>query len=129
VLTGRVTAEREAVVSIQVLGPAGQAVLVEAAIDTGYNGFFTFPSTLIRDLALPFVGITQATLGDGNDVSMEVFQGTVVWEALPREVLVLAADGGALMGMAMLGGSRVVLDVEDDGLVTIEPMGKARRVH
>ncbi len=40
-LTGRVTSEREAVVSIEVLGPEEQVVVVDAGIDTGYNGFLT----------------------------------------------------------------------------------------
>ncbi len=52
-LIGRVNSEREAVVSIEVLGPDEQAVVVEAGIDTGYNGFLTLPRTLIEELSLP----------------------------------------------------------------------------
>ena len=59
-LTGHVTAENEAVVQIQVLGPAGQVVTVEAAIDTGYDGFLTLPISLIRNLDLPFKGTARA---------------------------------------------------------------------
>jgi len=45
------------------------------------------------------------------------------------EVLVLAAEGGVLLGMALLAGSRVTLDVEDDGAVTIEALAKIRSIH
>jgi clan AA aspartic protease len=128
-LTGRVTAEKEAVVRIQVLGPAAEAAWIEAALDTGYDGFLTLPPSLIRDLALPFAGTARATLGDGNEVKMDLFLAGVVWEEEPFEVLVLAAEGGVLLGMAMLAGSRVTLDVEDDGRVTIESLARIRSVH
>ena len=128
-LIGRVSAENEAVVHIEVLGPAGQVVPVEAAIDTGYDGFLTLPMSLIRDLDLPFKGTARATLGDGNEVRLDLFLAAVAWEEEPREVLVLAAEGGVLLGMAMLAGSRVTLDVEDEGAVTIESLAKVRRVH
>ncbi|HEV7517210.1 MAG TPA: clan AA aspartic protease [Thermoanaerobaculia bacterium] len=128
-LTGRVTGEREAVVQVQVLGPEGQVRLVEATIDTGYNGFLTLPAPLIRDLTLPFAGAARATLGDGNEVKLDLFLATVVWEKEPCEVLVLAAEGGVLLGMAMLVGSRVTLDVEDDGAITIEALATVRSVH
>ena len=126
-LTGRVTAENEAVVYIQVLGPAGQVVPVEAAIDTGYNGFLTLPMSLIRDLDLPFKGTARATLGDGNEVRMDLFLAAVAWEEEPCEVLVLASEGGVLLGMAMLAGSRV--DVEAEGDVTIESLARVRSTH
>jgi hypothetical protein len=35
-------------------------------------------------------------------------------------VVVLGADGDVLMGMALLAGSRVILEVEERGRVTIE---------
>jgi clan AA aspartic protease len=128
-LSGRVTVEKEAILQIQVLGPMGEVARVEAAIDTGYDGFLTLPLSLIRDLDLPFAGTARATLGDGNEVKMELFLAGVVWEEEPCEVLVLAAEGGVLLGMAMLAGSRVTLDVEDDGLVTIESLARVRSVH
>lgn len=128
-LTGRVTPEREVVIPVQILGPAGEVVSVEAALDTGYDGFLTLPPALIRDLALPFAGTARATLGDGKEVRMDLFLASVVWEEEPCEALVLAAEGGVLLGMAMLVGSRVTLDVEEDGVVTIEPLAGIRGVH
>ncbi len=48
-LTGRVTSEREAIVLVEVLGPDGQSVHLEAGIDTGYNGFLTLPRSVIEE--------------------------------------------------------------------------------
>ena len=60
-LTGRVTREKEALLSIEVLGPAGKGVLVEAMIDTGYNGYLTLPPSLVAELGLVFAGTALAT--------------------------------------------------------------------
>jgi len=128
-LTGRVTSEKEAVVQIRVLGPAGQTALVEAAIDTGYDGFLTLPAPLIRDLSLPFAGTERVMLADGKEVSMDLYVGAVVWEEESSEVLVLGSEGGVLLGMSMLVGSRMTLDVEEDGVVTIESLATVRSVN
>jgi clan AA aspartic protease len=121
-ITGVVTANREAVIYILVRGSRGQEVQVEAVIDTGFTGFLTLPVGLITDLALPFAGTTQATLGDGSEVHMDAFEATILWDHQERSVVVLAAEGGALVGMAMLSGYRVTLEAEDGGSVIIEAL-------
>ena len=66
-------------------------------------------------------GNRRATLGDGSMVVLDLYLATVLWDTQPREVLVLAAEGGPLMGMAMLYGNRVMLHVVDNGDVLIDP--------
>lgn len=121
-LTGRVTPQRDAVVKIEVLGPTGRSVGLEAAIDTGYNGFLTLPRRLIEEFGLTFVGTAGAALGDGNDVRMDLYVAAVRWENRTRDILVLEAAGDVLLGMAMLEGSRVTMDVKENGSVLIEPL-------
>ena len=125
-LTGHVTSDREAVLSIEVLGAEGRIFQVEAGIDTGYNGFLTLPRRVIEDLDLTFVGPAQAALGDGNEVRMDLFLAAVQWEGGPRDVLVLESEGGTLVGMALLVGCRVVMDVEEGGEVSIESLAEIR---
>lgn len=125
-LTGHVTSDKEAVIPIEVLGAEGRIAQVEAGIDTGYNGFLTLPRTVIEDLGLTFVGPARAALGDGNEVRMDLFLAAVHWEDGPRDVLVLETEGGTLVGMALLGGCRVVMDVEEDGIVSIESLARIR---
>lgn len=121
-LTGRVTAEREAVLTVEILGSAGKAELVEATVDTGYNGYLTLPAGTVSDLGLPFAGTARAALGDGREVTLELFIARIRWHDGPRDVLVLQAEGGVLLGMAALEGSRVSLDVVHDGPVAIVPL-------
>lgn len=128
-LTGRVTADREAVLSIEVLGAEGRIVQVEAGIDTGYNGFLTLPRMVIEELELDFLGPARAALGDGHEVRMDLFLASVRWEDGARDVLVLAAESGPLVGMALLSGSRLIMDVEEGGAVLIESLAKIRGVN
>lgn len=127
-LSGYVTPDKEAVIPIEVLGVEGR-VQLEAGIDTGFNGFLTLPRTMIEELGLVFVGPARAALGDGNEVRMDLFLAAVQWEDGPRDVLVLESEGGTLVGMALLGGCRVTMDVEEDGSVSIESLANIRGVN
>ena len=120
-MTGRVTALREATLRLKVIGPDQRQQAGDAVLDTGFNGSLTLPSHVVRTPRLPFVGHRRVTLGDGSIVVLDLYLATVPWHEQEREVLVLQADGGPLMGMALLYGSRVVLHVVDDGDVLIEP--------
>ena len=120
-MTGRMTARREATLRLTVLGPDQRQHAVDAVLDTGFNGFLTLPSHVVQTLRLPFVGHRRATLADGSIVVLDLYLATVLWHEQEREVLVLQADGELLVGMALLYGSRVVLHVVDDGDVLIEP--------
>ena len=73
-------------------------------------------------LGLAFAGTTRATLGDGSAVSIDVFEATVLWDNYVRLVTVLAAEGGALVGMSMLFGYRLILEGTDGGAVQIETL-------
>jgi len=128
-LIGQVTADKEAVLPIELLGSQGQILQVEAGIDTGFNGYLTLPRTVIQELDLVFIGQARAALGDGNEVSMDLFLVAIQWEEVRRDVHVLEAEGGTLVGMALLDGHRVVMDVEEGGTVSIESLGRIRDVH
>jgi clan AA aspartic protease len=120
-ITGRVTTQREVVVRLSILDTAQQPHDVDAVMDTGFNGFLTLPRALMQTLQLPLAGNRRVTLGDGSTVVLDLYLATVLWDTQPREVLVLAAEGGSLMGMAMLYGHRVILHVVDNGDVFIDP--------
>ncbi len=120
-MTG-VVAFNEAVLHVRVSGIEEREKWIDVVIDTGFNGFLTLPAAFITDLMLPYVGSTRATLADSNEVAMDVFEATVDWNQQQRNVLVLSTDGVPLVGMSMLSGHRVILDVEEGGSVTIEAL-------
>lgn len=121
-MTGIITAHKEAALSLIVRGPHGQEEHAEAVIDTGFNGFVVLPDSLVATLGLPYHTCTMATLADGTNVTLAIYKATIVWHGHDRSVYVLAADGGLLIGMALLYGNRVTLDVIEGGPVTLEAL-------
>ncbi len=121
-ITGQVTANREAVIELEIVSQNQKIERVEAAIDTGFNGYLTLPSDLVNRLNLQLAGNRRATLGDGNTVVLDVYLAKVIWHGQEREVIVLQAEGGPLIGMSLLYGNRVILTIVNGGDVTIDPI-------
>ena len=121
-ITGQVTANREAVIELEIVSQNQQIERVEAVIDTGFNGYLTLPSDLVNLLNLQLAGNRRATLGDGNTVVLDVYLAKVIWHGQEREVIVLQAEGGPLIGMSLLYGNRVILTIVNGGDVTIDPI-------
>ena len=90
-----------------------------AVVDTGFNGFLTLAPLTVSRLGLPVRAPTLATLADGTQVQLDVFEATVLWDGRRRILPILEAVGGSLVGMSMLRGYRLVVDVVDGGAVTI----------
>jgi clan AA aspartic protease len=118
-ITGVVTANA-AMIAVHLVGINGQTATLDALVDTGFNGFLTLPLPEIAWLGFAYQGNMEAVLGDGSETQMDMFLGTVQWEGQFREGTVLAAEGTPLVGMMLLSGSRLCLDITDGGPVTIE---------
>ena len=118
---GTVNAALEAAVNLSVQGPGGQTREIEAVVDTGYNGFLTLPPVLVGELGLPFVLRGEATLADGSSVNFDPHMVTVDWDGQARDVEADAAETTPLVGMRLLAGHSLYVEVEDGGRVIIEP--------
>lgn len=121
-ITGKITANREAVIELDVIGSNQKREKIEGAIDTGFNGYLTLPGDLINCLNLHLAGSRHVTLGDGNVVVLDMYFARVLWHGQEKDVLALQADGGPLIGMSLLYGNRVMLEVINDGNVTIDSL-------
>lgn len=119
-IQGEMNAAYEAVITLSVQGPEGQARDVDAVVDTGFTGFLTLPPYLVTELRLPFETTGHATLADGSEVSFDTYQVAVLWESQPRYVLADAADTTPLVGMLLLGMHDLSIRVRDGGRVLIE---------
>ena len=122
-ITGRVT-DSEAIIGVGVAGPGQPPRRVEAIIDTGYNGYVTLPSHLVSALELRFAGHRRGTLADGSVTVLDVYLAAVVWHGREQDVLVAQAAGTPLVGMSLLRGSRMTMDVLEGGDLTIEELPK-----
>jgi clan AA aspartic protease len=121
-ITGAVNTRREAVVRLRVQGTDGREQEIEAIVDTGFNGTIALPSALVSWLGLPFRGRGRALLADGTETLFDVHEGAVVWDGRLRRVLVDAVDSDPLIGMGVLYGCRLTIQVEEDGSVIIEAL-------
>lgn len=118
-IQGAVNDAYEAVISLTVQGPSGQATEVEAVIDTGFNGFLSLPSTLVTELGLPFLTNESAVLADGSLVRFNVHDATTLWDGQPKRVYAHISDATPLVGMRMLDEHDLSIQVRDGGRVVI----------
>jgi clan AA aspartic protease len=121
-ITGVVTPGHEATIPLEVRGAHAQQTTVAAVIDTGFTGYLTLPTALMASMAFPRIGVRPATLADGSQVNLEIYEATVLWDGQVRDILALAADGDPLVGMALLYGHTLTIQVVDGGDVTIEAL-------
>jgi predicted aspartyl protease len=66
-IQGFVNVRREALLPLVVSNANGKKQVVEAVIDTGFNGFLTLPSIIITTLNLSWTASDIVTLGDGSE--------------------------------------------------------------
>ena len=119
-IEGAVNAAYEAVVSLSLQGADGRTQEIEAVVDTGYTGFLTLPFTLVDELGLPFAYVGRAFLANDDEVEFDVHDVTVLWDGQPREVRAAATGSTPLVGMMLLDGHDLNIQVRDGGRVVIQ---------
>ena len=120
-MEGAVNAAHEAVLTFSIEGPAGETRDIAAVVDTGFTGFLTVTPALAVELGLPFEGTARATLADGSETTFPYYGVAVLWDGRTRYVEADAADTTPLVGMRLLDGHSLYVEVEDGGRVVIEP--------
>jgi len=112
----------EARIRLKVRGRRGREQEVEAVIDSGYTGTLTLPPGLITSLDLRWRSVGRATLADGSTCVFQVFVGKLLWDGKMRHLLVDEADTEPLIGMRLLRGHELKMQVRYRGKVTIEQL-------
>ena len=119
-IEGVVNARNEAVIRLALDGPTGQTREMDAVIDTGYSEYLTLPPTVVTELGLPFVGFMRASLADGSEVLFNLYAVTVLWDGDPMDVNAYESNSIPLVGMALLQGHNLNIDVQSGGRVAIQ---------
>lgn len=118
---GEINARREVVMDVPLIA-GGTSLTVSAIVDTGFDDFLTLPSALAEELGLQPVGTVLARMADARIVPTFVYEVAVLWHGKRRKVTAQGTDGDILLGMNLLLGSLVTLEVMDGGAVTIEAL-------
>ena len=119
-IEGVVNAALEATVVLGVRAPDGRPLVIEAVIDTGFDGFLTLPHSRVSELGLPYRTRGSATLGNGAEDYFDVYDAEVIWDDQIIDVFADEAETAPLVGMALLEGRQLQIDVRDGGRVLIE---------
>jgi predicted aspartyl protease len=95
-IEGAVYGRTNAIVELTLRGPDGQEERLDFKVDTGFDG----DRVILCDLC----------------------KGRVEWGGVSRSVDVQVSDSVSLLGMALLAGHQVRIDVVNGGLVRITPL-------
>jgi clan AA aspartic protease len=118
-ITGVVQA-REGRIRLKVRGPRRQVQEIEAVIDTGYTASLSLPPALVAALGLQGKSFGRGILADGSECLFDVYVAKVMWDDKERRVLVDEADTDPLVGMALLTGYELKMQVRPRGKITIK---------
>lgn len=121
-IRGNVNAHDEAIIRLSVLGANGQEHEFEAIVDTGFNGWLSLSPALITFLNLPFRNRGRAILADGSESVFDSYEATVHWDGQRRRIAIDEADTTPLVGMALLHGSELMMQIIEGGEVSIKPL-------
>ncbi len=119
-ITGTVNARPEILIRLAVRDAAGVEQQIDTILDTGFNGALTLPPGLIASIGLTWRSRGNAILADGSVQQFDIYAATVIWDGVPRQILIQAIDTAPLLGMALLVGHDLRVRVAVGGSVEIE---------
>jgi hypothetical protein len=61
-------------------------------------------------------------LADGNESVFDIYEATALWDGSPRRVSVDEVDVAPLVGMALLYGYELTVQIVEGGNVLIKPL-------
>ena len=114
------TAALEARVAIDIAAGDRDFQAVDVVVDTGFTGWLTLPGSVIRQLGLGHYGQRPAILASGETTTFDIYGAFIQWHGQDRPAIVHQAEGKPLMGMALLNGSRLLVDAWEGGDVIID---------
>ncbi len=112
----------EGTVRLTVIGRDSQREPIQAVVDTGYDGWLSLPQSLIHDLELQWISFGRAALADGSECGFDVYAGDVVWDRRRVHIEIDASETMPLVGMQLLEGFELTMQVRQDGPVIIRRM-------
>jgi predicted aspartyl protease len=118
-IQGIVNNRTEAVVKLRLRGPSGVDLEIEAIIDSGFTASLTLPASTILNLGLVRSMGGIARLADGSVRQYDLYEAELEWVDTWMPILVSAIGSEALVGMKLLSGHRLSIDVIPGGPVSI----------
>ena len=118
-IAGYINAFSEAIIPIHLRDISGAVHEFEAVLDTGFNGSLTLSSEVIGHLQLPWRTRGSAELADGSIETFDIHSAAIIWDGVPRSILVSSVETKPLSGMRLLTNCDLRMRVQTGGLVEI----------
>jgi clan AA aspartic protease len=109
----------EPIIPLSLCGSDGKIYTQDAIVDTGFNGWLSLPPSLIVQLNLRWKRRGRAILGDGSECIFNVYEAVIVWDGVLLTIPIDEADSEPLVGMSLMEGYQLTVQVFEDGLVEL----------
>lgn len=113
---------RQAVLPMILRLPNGTDLEVPFVVDTGFTGALPLPLEWVEAWQLRFVGVQSANLANDSEVELSIYEVTMRWNSVERDVRVLATGRRPLLGTALLEGNEFLAQFVENGLVTVDEL-------
>ena len=110
------------IVAVSVMGKDGVLRRFQAVMDTGFTGTVALPAPDVQRLGLSNPQQEEVRFANGEFGNCDVYPADVIWDGGEMNVKIYAMGVEPLVGMALLRGNRVTMDVAEGGAVVIEPL-------
>ncbi|PAX53062.1 clan AA aspartic protease [Brunnivagina elsteri] len=122
-ITGVINGEFEPIIPLFIHRSDGKVFTQYAIVDTGFNGWLSLPPDLIAQLNLTWKRRGRAILGDGSECVFDVYEAVVVWDGTLATIPVDEADSEPLVGMSLMEGYQLTMQVFEGGQVELRKVG------
>lgn len=121
-IDGIVSSDHQVIIPLTIWGSAGRGRDIEAIIDTGFDGWLSLLPSLIAALGLEWRQRGRAFLADGSDCVFDIYECTVIWDGQNVRIPVHEAETAPLVGISLLEGYELVIQVRSAGSVIIRKL-------
>lgn len=118
-ITGFVTADREAVIWLKLYGPNTLEADIPVVIDTGFTEHLTLPQSWIDAMAFPYLRTDDVTLADGSVIQVTVHEGAILWDGNRLFIEAHVLEGSPVVGMSLMDNYLLSLPVCNGDTFTI----------
>jgi clan AA aspartic protease len=118
-ITGIINADFEPIISLSICGADGKIYTQDAIVDTGFNGWLSFPPDLIDRLNLRWKRRGRAILGGGSECIFNVYEAVLIWDGETISIPIDEADSEPLVGMSLMEGYQLMMQISEGGCVQL----------
>ena len=110
----------EARISVEIVAANQIFQTLESVVDTGFEGAFTLPELVARELGLHSTGTRTLTLASGQTIRTDTCVARLLWHGQPVDARAYVMGNKPMIGTTLLANCRLTIDWWDGGDVIIE---------